>query len=704
MNLEELNEEQKKAVLHTEGPLLIVAGAGSGKTKVLTSKVAYLIEKKNVLPSNILAITFTNKAAKEMKERMYNLIGNKMKDATICTFHSFGWRILKEYCTEIGYQKNISILDSDDCLTVIKKILKDKNYDAKIYNPKVIRSKISNCKNEMIDPNEYMKTAYTEEERVAANVYKSYEKKLFKNNSVDFDDLLVLPILIFESKKEILSYFQDKYKYLLIDEYQDTNVVQYKLSKMLASKNKNICVVGDSDQSIYSFRGANYRNILNFEKDYNNATTITLNINYRSSVEILECANCVISNNKERVEKKLISHIGEKEEIKYSVYDDQKQEANSVIQEIVKLNESGIAYNDMAIIYRTNAQSRVLEESILKYRIPYTVVGSYFFYNRKEIKDLLSYLRVINNYKDDINITRIINVPKRKIGTKTVNNLLELSNNNNSCIFDELSGRNELEFKKIIVSMIEKEKELKLTELIDYVLEKSGMRKELKSEKNLDAEIRLENLEEFKSITKEFELVNPEGNLSDFLNELTLVSDVSEYENETDKLSLLTIHAVKGLEYKVVFLVGLEEEVFPHINSIRENSIEEERRLCYVAITRAKEKLYISHAKRRLLYGDYKTSKMSRFIDEMNIEIKTDSNSYVNSNIVGFNRLKKNDLKSVNYNKTEDSVYCLGDKVTHNEYGDGIVVEIDSMLVTIAFNNVIGIKKIMKTYKYLTKL
>ena len=700
MNIEELNKSQKEAVLTTNGPILIIAGAGSGKTKVLTNKVAYLINEKEINPRNILAITFTNKAAKEMKERIYNLIGSKAKTTTISTFHSFGLKVLKEHYDKIDYKPNFSILDSEDCLTVIKKILKDKNLDPKEYNPKFIRSKISNCKNEMISPSQYMNMAYTNEEKTIVNIYKEYERKLFKNNSVDFDDLLTFPILIFKTNKDILEDYQERYKYILIDEYQDTNEVQYILTKLLASKYNNICVVGDSDQSIYSFRGANYKNILNFEKDYKSAKVITLDINYRSSNQILEAANNVIINNKNRKEKKLVSNMGDVEEVKYYRYDDSKEEVKEVVSNIIKLHDEGISYNDMAIIYRTNSQSRIFEEEILKYRIPYTVVGSFFFYNRKEIKDLLSYLRVINNIEDDINLVRIINVPKRKIGEASINKLINLANDNNTSIYEQLLDKKEQEFKQIIEKLKKLEKELSLTDLIDSVLDISGMKQELLNEKNLDAEIRLENLEEFKSITKEYEEYNPEGTLNDFLNELTLVSDVSEYENASEKVSLLTIHACKGLEYKAVFMVGLEEEIFPHINSIRENDIEEERRLCYVGVTRAKEKLYISSAKRRLQYGDYRYNQESRFINEMNLEDSYEKkHNLSNINI----SLNKQDFKKENY-INNDIEYNSGDKVKHNEFGLGVVISVDKMLVTIAFGHLVGIKKISKKYKYLEKV
>ena len=527
MKIDDLNKEQQKAVLSCSGPLLILAGAGSGKTRVLTTKVAYLIENLGVNPYNILAITFTNKAAKEMSERLLSMIGEISKKAQVSTFHSFGLKILRENYSYLGYNSNFTIIDSDDTLTIIKRILKEENLDSKIYNPSAIKNKISGCKNELVEPNEYEKYAASDFEKVVLKIYEKYQNKLKQNNSVDFDDLLVLPIKLFKSHSEILDAYQERFKYILIDEYQDTNKAQYVLTKLISSKYRNICVVGDVDQSIYGFRGANYRNILNFEKDYKDATTIKLEQNYRSTNTILEAANSVIKNNKERKSKNLWSDKGKGEKITYFRAFNERDEAFYVIREIKKLLSNGINYQDIAVLYRTNAQSRIMEEELLKENLPYRVVGSFYFYSRKEIKDLIAYLRLIYNEKDDISLLRVINSPKRGIGNKTVNSLINIAAIENKSIYEVISSGKELEFKKIIENLKEISKNITLTELVDKVLDVTGMRSEYKAESSLEADIRLENLEEFKSITKAFEEQYGLVSLEDFLLEISLVSDVN---------------------------------------------------------------------------------------------------------------------------------------------------------------------------------
>ena len=602
MNLDQLNKQQKEAVVYINGPMLVLAGAGSGKTKVLTQRIAYLIEE-GISPANILAITFTNKAAKEMKERVYKLIGPDANYIQISTFHSLGLKILKENYEFLGYDKNFVILDSDDTLTVVKKLMKDLNMNPKYYNAKELRSKISSAKNELITPEKFKKIEFDEK---VVSLYKRYCEKLKAGNSVDFDDLLILPIKLFQLSENILTYYQEKYKYVLIDEYQDTNEAQYVFSKMLCKKYRNIFVVGDNDQAIYAFRGANYKNILNFEKDYPDCKTILLEENYRSSQTILNAANSVIKHNKLRKDKNLWSNneIGNK--IKYVKTDDEKAEGDYVVKEIKALAEKGINYDDIAILYRTNAQSRSIEESMLKANIPYRVIGSFYFYNRKEIKDLLCYLRLINNPKDDVSLTRIINVPKRGIGNVTIGNITKKAEENNISMFEAIESGKELTFKNMILELTKECQNLSLTEMVEKVLEKSGLRKELQEEKNLENEIRLENLEEFKSITMNYENEFGEISLDDFLNEISLVSDITEHTDGSNKVSLMTVHAVKGLEFDYVFIIGMEEGIFPHFNSIMEGSneaIEEERRLCYVAITRAKKDLWIINTKKRMLYG-----------------------------------------------------------------------------------------------------
>ena len=698
MDLENLNDKQKEAILYNDGPLLIIAGAGAGKTKTLTTKIAYLIEEKNVNPHNILAITFTNKAAKEMKDRLYLLIGDLAKKLQVSTFHSFGLKLLRENYNELGYDKNFVIMDSDDSLTVVKKIIKDMGYDPKIYNPRAIRNKISSCKNEMMSPEAYEKYAVSDYEKVIQQVYSKYEIKLQRNNSVDFDDLLLLPIELFKKSPETLERYQDLYQYLLIDEYQDTNEAQYILTKLLCAKNKKITCVGDDSQSIYSFRGANYKNILNFEKDYPDAKTILLEQNYRSTSNILDAANQVIKNNKMRKDKNLWTARGEGEKIKYYRAYNERDEAQYVIRKIKELVNKGIEYKDMAVLYRTNAQSRVLEEEMLKENMPYRVIGSFYFYSRKEIKDLIAYLRLIHNSKDNISLLRVINTPKRGIGLKTIENLTEKADLEGTSIYEAISTGKELGFKETIEKLKALSEELTLTELIDKVLDASGLRAELESEKSLEAEVRLENLEEFKSITKSFEEREGLISLEDFLLEISLISDVEEYKDDPNRISLMTVHSVKGLEFDHVFVVGMEEGIFPHMNSLMENSeLEEERRLCYVAITRAKDDLHLINARRRTLFGKEQINPVSRFMGEISKDLLESNN---NEEIP-----QKEEKIQVGEMFREETIdYQVGDYVYHETFGTGRVVEVTNTLVSVAFKLPHGVKKLMKNHKKLSKV
>lgn len=696
INLDNLNNEQKKAVLYNEGPLLILAGAGSGKTKVLTTKIAYLIEELNISPYEILAITFTNKAALEMKERVDKMIGEQAKNIQISTFHSFGLKILRENYESLDYSNNFVIMDSDDSLTIVKKILKSLNYDPKIYNPKAIRNKISNCKNELIFPKDYEKYVASDHEKVISEVYHKYEEKLKQNNAVDFDDLLILPIILFRNYPSILQKYQQRYKYILIDEYQDTNEAQYILSKMISAAYQNICVVGDADQAIYGFRGANYKNILNFEKDYPKALSIKLEQNYRSTKTILDAANCVIKNNLKRKEKNLWSTKGEGDKITYYRAYDEKDESHYTAMEIKKLLNDDKSASDIAILYRTNAQSRVIEEELLKQNIPYRIVGGFSFYQRKEIKDLLAYLKLIYNPKDDISFLRVINTPKRGIGLKSIENLTEKADSKGISLFEAIEEGKELKFKELITSLQKVQEKVTLTELIDKVLESTEMKKELVNEKSIESEIRLENLEEFKSITKAFEERMGLVSLEDFLYEVSLVNDKDEYKDAKDKVSLMTIHSVKGLEYDYVFVLGLEEGIFPHLNSLMSSSeTEEERRLCYVAITRAKEKLYLLNARRRVLFGKDSVNPPSRFLNE------------IDESLLESNTLKEKEVKIINKEEVlreEDVDYKIGDYVVHEHFGAGKVVEVTNSLVSVAFKHPYGIKKLMKNHKSLTKV
>lgn len=699
MNLvDSLNDRQKEAVVNTDGPMLILAGAGSGKTKVLTTKVAYLIEEKNIDPNNILAITFTNKAAKEMKERIFKLEGNSAFYIQISTFHSFGLKILKENCELLGYEKNFTILDSDDSLSIIKKIMKELNIDANKYNPKAIKNVISNNKNEIIDPEKYSLYVNTDFDEIALEVYRKYEKSLKINNAVDFDDLLILPLKLFNNNPGVLQKYQEKYKYVFIDEYQDTNEPQYILSKMISAKYKNITVVGDADQAIFTWRGANYKNILNFEKDYKDAKVVLLEENYRSTKTILNAANNVIKNNKVRKEKNLWTQNEEGSKITYYKAFDEKDESNYVVNEIKKLIEKGVNPKDICVLYRANAQSRTVEEAFLTSNISYNIVGSYAFYNRKEIKDLIAYLKLIYNNKDDVSLLRVINYPKRGIGNKAIENLAIKSNVLDKSLYEVIDSGKELDFKNMIEEIKKEESHLTLTELIDMVLDKSGMKKSLEDEKSIEADIRLENLEEFKSIAKAMEINEGIVSLEELLDKLALVSDVSEQKNDNeDKVTLMTMHAVKGLEYDYVFVVGVEEGLFPHSNSLESNDeLEEERRLCYVAITRAKKKLYLLNARSRILYGKVSSNVPSRFINEI-------SDEYIET--IG----KKEDINvfkpKIDKNKmmNEDNDLHPGDMVNHDKYGFGVVVTIDGSIATISFKRD-GLKKLMKNHKSIHKM
>lgn len=699
MNLiDKLNDRQKEAVTNTEGPMLILAGAGSGKTKVLTTKVAYLIEEKGVNPDSILAITFTNKAAKEMKERIFKLEGNSAFSIQISTFHSFGLKILKENCERLGYEKNFTILDSDDSLQVIKKIMKESNIDIGKYNPKAIKNVISNNKNEIIDPEKYSNYVQTPFDEVALDVYRKYEKNLKINNAVDFDDLLILPLKLFKEYPSVLQKYQDKYKYVFIDEYQDTNEPQYILSKMISAKYKNITVVGDADQAIFTWRGANYKNILNFEKDYKDALVVLLEENYRSTKVILNAANSVIKNNKIRKEKNLWTQNDEGEKIVYYKAFDEKDESYYVASEVKKLINDGVSPKDICVLYRANAQSRTVEEAFLSSNILYNIVGSYAFYNRKEIKDLVAYLKLIYNNKDDVSLLRIINYPKRGIGNKAIENLAIKANALDKSLYEVIDSGKELDFKNIIEEIKKEEEHLTLTELIDMILDKTGFRKSLEDEKTIESDIRIENLEEFKSITKTMELNEGIISLEELLDKLALVSDVSEQKDDNkDKVTLMTMHAVKGLEYDYVFVVGVEEGLFPHSNSLEDiNELEEERRLCYVAITRAKKKLYLVNARSRILYGKISSNVPSRFINEISDECIETVNKKEEDN---YTKTKIDKAKMMN----ENNDLHPGDLVTHDKYGFGVVVTIDGSIASISFKNG-GLKKLLKNHKSIHKM
>ena len=689
-----LNDKQLEAVNHTEGPCLVLAGAGSGKTRVLTERIIKLIDD-GVSPYNILAITFTNKAAKEMRVRVQNKIGDVANSIFIGTFHSFGLRILRENYDAIGYSSNITILDTDDTKSLIKRILKENSFDPADYDIKHIISKISSAKNDGISPLEFSKLFLNEHDKVIGLVYEKYLKLLKENNSVDFDDLLLKPVEIFKKRKDILEKYQERFRYILVDEYQDTNSIQYELCKMLAKKYNNIFVVGDANQSIYSWRNADYRNILNFEKDYKNAHVVLLEENYRSTNTILKAANSVIKNNNEGTKLNLWTSIGDGEKVEYIRVEDEIKESSFVINKIKELVSEGYSYSDFAVLYRTNAQSRTVEEAFVRNNIPYNIIGSYYFYNRKEIKDLIAYLNLIYNTNDSVSLERIINTPKRGIGTKTIDTIREKANMNDISLFDAIDSGKELEFKKLILELIEDSKTMNLSDLIEDVLVKTGLRREYELDKSIESDTKVENLNEFKSLAVNFE-DNGIYDLSTFLENIMLVSDKGQYAEDDNNVNIMTLHSAKGLEFNIVFILGMEEGIFPHSRSFKSaKELEEERRLCYVGITRAKKKLYLLSARTRTLYGRTSGTIESRFIKEINptlINIKNES-------------VKKDENKKVSNmysNKTVDGLKA-GDTVIHTIFGEGVIIKISGDIATIAFKYGVGIKSIAANHKYLSK-
>ncbi|HBA37865.1 MAG TPA: ATP-dependent DNA helicase PcrA [Firmicutes bacterium] len=689
--LETLNEMQKKATRHIDGPCLVMAGAGSGKTKVLTSRIAHLID--NGIPDyNILAITFTNKAAAEMKERVNKIV--PASRAFIGTFHSFGLKIIRENAEEVGLTRHFTIVDSDDQVSIIKRILKEKNLDSKKFSPNYIRSRISFLKNEMLSMEEINRTMNTPIDKIVVEVYQMYENTLSKSNAVDFDDLLLKPVRLFLENRQILDRYQDHYPYILVDEYQDTNPVQYKLTRILADKYKNIFVVGDMNQSIYSFRQADYRNILNFERDFKDALVIKLEQNYRSTQVILDAANSVIKNNKEKKDLKLWSERKDGALVNYMRAYDEAHEVKLVIDEIGKLLGTYKSYNSFAILYRTNAQSRAIEENLLAFGVPYRIFGGFSYINRKEIKDLIAYLKLINNKADEVSLRRIVNVPKRGIGEATLREIEKESLIEDKTMFDCMNEKKSLGFRNAILDMEEFMEEHTLTELVDYVIDRSGIRAMYEAEGTLEADIRLDNLMEFKSLTTQYENRTGNVDLDEFLNEISLMSDVSKDEEVADAVTLMTLHSAKGLEFDVVFLVGMEEGLFPHTNSLmEEGGLDEERRLCYVGITRARDILYLTNAKRRMLYGKDSMNIPSRFIGEID-------EALIKKNTLGEREIQGTSSKE--YYTEENDDLKLGDLINHETFGHGVIVKMEGDLIDVAFK--IGLKKVKKNHKSITKL
>lgn len=733
-----LNPQQQSAVKTTDGPLLIMAGAGSGKTRVLTHRIAYLMVEKGVNPYNILAITFTNKAAREMRDRIHNMMGGAADEIWISTFHSMCVRILRRDIDRIGYNRNFTILDSTDQQSVIKSILKDKNLDPKKFDPRAILGSISSAKNELITPEEYAKTAGDYIQQVASDVYTEYQKRLRRNQALDFDDLIMITIQLFQRVPEVLEYYQRKFQYIHVDEYQDTNRAQYMLVKLLASRFKNLCVVGDSDQSIYKWRGADIANILSFEKDYPSAQTILLEQNYRSTKRILLAANEVISKNLNRKPKNLWTENAEGNKIFYYRADSEQGEAQFVAGKIKEYVNSGKrSLSDIAILYRTNAQSRVMEEVLLKSNIEYSIVGGIKFYDRKEIKDILAYLRLIANPDDDISLQRVINVPKRGIGSGSVDKIANFAQLHEMSMFEALESieliglspkitKGAAQFRDLVKNYTQMQEYLSVTELVEELLEKSGYRDMLIAEKSIEAQSRLENIDEFLSVTKNFEEASEDKSLIAFLTDLALVADIDKLDDDGEKAEsvvLMTLHSAKGLEFPVVFLIGLEEGVFPHSRSLMEEAeMEEERRLAYVGITRAEEELFITNAQMRTLFGRTNMNPPSRFIKEIPAELldglepepAKKSSPFGSSPFgsPGVSRQAQPQRKAVvrpsASNTGGDEIdWKVGDKAQHGKWGTGTVVSVkgsgEGTELDIAFPKPVGIKRLLAKFAPITK-
>ncbi|EMF0399299.1 DNA helicase PcrA [Enterococcus faecium] len=734
-----MNPRQKEAVLHTDGPLLLMAGAGSGKTRVLTHRIAYLIEEKEVNPWNILAITFTNKAAKEMKERVNAILASGGEDVWVSTFHSMCVRILRRDVDFIGYNRNFTIIDSSEQLTLMKRILKELNIDPKKYDPRSILGTISQAKNSLQTPQDFAKMQGSYYEEIAAKCYADYQKELQYNQCMDFDDLIMNTIRLFEEHPDSLTYYQNKFHYIHVDEYQDTNHAQYTLVNLLAGRFRNLCVVGDADQSIYGWRGADMQNILDFEKDYPDAAVILLEQNYRSTKNILSAANQVIENNSNRKPKNLWTENKEGNKITYYRADNERDETRFIVdrvQEEIRSNHRN--YGDFAILYRTNAQSRVMEETLLKANIPYKMVGGHKFYDRKEIKDILAYLNVLANPQDSISFERIVNSPKRGIGPGSIEKLrsfaslhewplLEAAQNVDLANIGGKAGQQLGAFGEMIQEVTQMIPYLTVTELTKEVLDRSGYLEDLKIQNTLEAQARIENLEEFLTVTqefdKQFEQQNeedadaPEEKLTVFLNDLALVSDIDNLEEDASQVTLMTLHAAKGLEFPVVFLIGLEEGVFPLSRALMEESeLEEERRLAYVGITRAEEALYLTNAFSRTLYGRTQYNRPSRFVEEIDQELleiegmrPTPKKTPVFAKKTAAYSYKQPETAVVSSKSAtggEKNSWKPGDKVKHKKWGLGTVVRVSGtskdLELDVAFPSQ-GVKRLLAAFAPIEK-
>lgn len=749
--LQGMNDKQQEAVLTTEGPLLVMAGAGSGKTRVLTHRIAFLIEEKHVLPWNILAITFTNKAAREMQERVGKLLGENARDVWVSTFHALCVRILRRDIDRIGFNRAFTIADSSEQRTLVKRICEDQNIDTQKFDPRSILSAISNAKNAMETPEQYLEKHRGPFEQMVGKVYQSYQTELANNQSLDFDDLIMKTIELFQTSSDTLAYYQDKFHYIHVDEYQDTNDAQYQLVNLLAQKYQNFCVVGDADQSIYGWRGANMNNILNFERDYPQAQTVMLEQNYRSTQTILKAANEVIINNLQRKDKNLWTENGAGEKISYYRAQNEHDEAQFIVKKIQEERANHqYHYNDFAVLYRTNAQSRVIEETFLKSSIPYTMVGGHKFYDRKEIRDILAYLTLIVNPQDSMSFTRVVNTPKRGIGDTSVDHLREFADDNhwpllyaaqNVINANQIgaAARNKLDqFGQLMADLTDQASQLSITDLTELILDKSGYDEALRQDKSLQAQARRENLDEFKSVTAEYDKQHAADDLPqmekiiNFLADLALVSDQDDVDEQEPAVTLMTLHAAKGLEFPVIFLIGMEQGIFPLARAMeRTDEMEEERRLAYVGITRAKRKLYLTNAFSRMLYGRVQRNQPSDFIDEIDDSLIKTENEGGMAFGTGKGGLyggyasqasqattykakprrtpgKKVAPKVANSGTGADQqAWQTGDKVTHKKWGTGTVVSVNGtgtdMELDIAFPQQ-GVKRLLASFAPITKV
>lgn len=732
--LSSLNDRQKAAVLHGDGPLLVVAGAGSGKTRVLTYRVAHLIAARGVPPYFILAVTFTNKAAKEMRERVTRIVGPLGEQVWVATFHSTCVQILRREANKVGYERNFLIFDTADQLMVVREAMKELNLDTRRIEPRAALNAISGAKNELISPEEYASKAGDFWDRTMASIYSKYQNKLLAVNAMDFDDLIMVTVRLFRQEPEVLGWYQERFRYILVDEYQDTNHAQYMLINLLASKYRNLCVVGDADQSIYRFRGADIRNIMEFEKDYPDAKIIKLEQNYRSTEKILQSANEVIANNLGRKDKELWTDRSGGDPIFLHRASDEREEARFVAGEVQKLVQAGRSYQDFAVLYRTHSQSRTFEEEFMARGIPYVIVAGLRFYERKEIKDLIAYLRLLENPTDSYSLRRVINVPKRGIGDVTLGRLEDYAFANDISLYDalgqtdtipELGGRATAalrEFQKTIEGLRAKLGKVSLTRIAELVLEETKYLRELQNERTPEADGRIENLKEFLSVTKQYEEETPEADLGGFLEHVALVADVDLLDDGAEAVVMMSLHAAKGLEFPVVFLVGMEEGVFPHSRALWEPAeLEEERRLCYVGITRAMQTLYLTCAQLRTLYGTTNRNFISRFVEEIPEdyveELDQNQERYGSGNAQGkvlrfpVERTKQRKPQP-NQDTTADGTTLIkeletGTRVRHAHFGEGTVVSVTGQgadsIVAVAFPDQ-GIKRFLAGYTPLEKL